>query len=103
MNIITDKEGFLIHLTEWNKTIAIQLAKNDDLELTDEHWHIINFLRNFYQHYQTAPTVRILVKEMAKKLGADKANSIYLHQLFPKGLLLQSSKIAGLPKPTRCV
>lgn len=99
----TDKEGFLINLKDWNESIATELAKKDQLELTDDHWHIINYLKKFYQQYQTAPTMRVLVKEMAKHLGPEKGNSSYLQQLFPKGLLLQGSKIAGLPKPTRCI
>ena len=98
-----DKEGFLIHLNDWQKSVANELAQNDHLELNNDHWEVIYFLRDFYQQYQTAPTVRILVKELAKKLGTEKGNSIYLQQLFPDGLLQQGSKIAGLPKPVRCL
>jgi tRNA 2-thiouridine synthesizing protein E len=99
----TDKEGFLLDLNDWSESVANQLAINDQLKLTEDHWHVIYFLRDFYQQYQTAPTVRVLVKELAKKLGDEKGNSIYLQRLFPGGLLRQGSKIAGLPKPTRCV
>jgi tRNA 2-thiouridine synthesizing protein E len=99
----TDKEGFLLDLDVWNESVANELADNDQLKLTDDHWQVIYFLRDFYQQYQTAPTMRVLVKELAKKLGAEKGNSIYLQRLFPGGLLRQASKIAGLPKPTRCV
>ncbi|NQZ52475.1 MAG: TusE/DsrC/DsvC family sulfur relay protein, partial [Moritella sp.] len=53
--------------------------------------------------YNTSPAIRALVKAMAKKLGADKGNSIYLYKLFPKGPAKQATKIAGLPKPAKCL
>lgn len=103
MPLLLDKEGFLINLNNWNEAVAIELADNDHLQLTYDHWLVINFLREFYQSYKTAPAMRILVKQMAKQLGIEKGNSLYLNQLFPGGLLKQGSKIAGLPKPTRCM
>lgn len=103
MAVVIDKEGYLINLSDWNDAIAIELAQNENLTLTSDHWQVIHFLRYFYQQYQTTPTMRILIKELIPHLGADKANSIYLHQLFPAGLMKQACKIAGLPKPTRCM
>lgn len=103
MALLLDKEGFLINLSDWNEATAIELASHDHLQLNNDHWLIINFLREFYENYKTAPAMRVLVKQMAKQLGTEKGNSLYLNQLFPGGLLKQGSKIAGLPKPTRCM
>ena len=103
MTLLLDKEGFLINLNDWNETVAIELANNDHLQLINDHWLIINFLREFYENYKTAPPMRVLVKTLAKQLSKEKGNSLYLNQLFPGGLLKQGSKIAGLPKPTRCM
>lgn len=103
INIPTDAEGYLINLNDWNKTVATEIAAQDDLTLNPDHWHIINFLRNFYFEFNNTPTVRMLVKELAKNIGTEKANSIYLHQLFPQGVIKQACKIAGLPKPARCI
>lgn len=101
--IETDKDGFLSHLKDWNVDVAVAIAALDNLQLTSEHWEIIYFLREFYQEYQTIPPVRQLVKIITEKFGAEKGNSIYLHQLFPGGPAKQGSKIAGLPKPVRCI
>ncbi|MDJ0807478.1 MAG: TusE/DsrC/DsvC family sulfur relay protein, partial [Gammaproteobacteria bacterium] len=51
----TDEEGYLVNLNEWEPAVAEVMAKEDDLELTDEHWEIINFLREYYEEYQIAP------------------------------------------------
>jgi len=65
----TDEEGYLVNLSEWVPGIASVMAKEDDLELTDEHWEIINFLREYYEEYQIAPAVRVLTKAVGKKTG----------------------------------
>jgi len=98
-----DEEAYLVDLSEWDKDIAIRLAGDDDLELTDAHWEVINFLREYYDDYQIAPAVRVLTKAIGKKLGRDKGNSKYLYELFPYGPAKQACRYAGLPKPTGCV
>lgn len=103
MSIATTKEGYLANLNDWNETVAQTLASSDAIELTADHWQVIHFLRNFYLSYQTTPTVRIMIKELAKQMGTEKSNSAYLQQLFPQGLMKQACKIAGLPKPIRCI
>lgn len=99
----TDEEGYLANINDWVSGVASVMAKEDDLELTEEHWDIINFLREYYEEYQIAPAVRVLTKAVGKKLGKDKGNSKYLYGLFPYGPAKQACKIAGLPKPTGCV
>jgi tRNA 2-thiouridine synthesizing protein E len=99
----TDEEGYLINLDDWNDEIAIFLAKQDNIELAEDHWEIINFLREYYQEYQIAPAVRVLTKAVAKKLGKAKGNSKYLYELFPYGPGKQACRFAGLPKPTGCI
>jgi tRNA 2-thiouridine synthesizing protein E len=59
--------------------------------------------RNYYEEYQIAPAVRVLIKAIKKSLGPDKGNSKYLYELFPYGPAKQACKIAGLPKPTGCI
>jgi tRNA 2-thiouridine synthesizing protein E len=98
-----DEEGYLIDLSSWTKEIATELAKLEDVDLTDEHWNIIDFLREYYDEYQIAPAVRVLTKAVKKRLGKDKGNSKYLYSLFPYGPGKQACKYAGLPKPTGCV
>jgi TusE/DsrC/DsvC family sulfur relay protein len=99
----TDEEGYLTNIQEWEAGVAEAMAKEDDLELTDEHWEIIKFLREYYEEYQIAPAVRVLTKAVGKKMGKDKGNSKYLYGLFPYGPAKQACRYAGLPKPTGCV
>jgi tRNA 2-thiouridine synthesizing protein E len=99
----TDEEGYLANLNDWNEEVAGALAAADGAELTENHWEVINFLREYYEEYQIAPAVRVLTKAIGKKLGKDKGNSKYLYELFPYGPAKQACKYAGLPKPTGCV
>lgn len=99
----TDEEGYLSNLNEWEPDLATAMAAEEDCTLTEEHWDIINFLREYYEEYQIAPAVRVLTKAVGKRLGKDKGNSKYLYELFPYGPGKQACKYAGLPKPTGCV
>ncbi len=102
-SIEVDEEGYLTNLADWNKDVADYLAKEEKVEMSDSHWEVVNFLREYYEEYQIAPAVRVLTKAVAKKLGPDKGNNKYLYELFPYGPAKQACKIAGLPKPTGCI
>lgn len=99
----TDEEGYLATLSDWSPEVCEQMATEDGCDLSDNHWEVINFLRQYYEEYQIAPAVRVLTKAIGKKLGKDKANTKYLYELFPYGPAKQACKYAGLPKPTGCV
>ena len=101
--IDTDKQGYLTDFTLWNEAIAELLAHNDDIKLTDNHWEVIRFVREFYLTYNTSPAIRALTKAMKVEFGEEKANSRYLYRLFPEGPAKQATKYAGLPKPARCI
>lgn len=99
----TDEEGYILNLADWDEDIADILAKEEGIDMSESHWEVVNFLRDYYDEYQIAPAVRVLTKAIGKKLGADKGNSKYLYELFPYGPAKQACKIAGLPKPTGCI
>ena len=99
----TDEEGYLVNLSEWNEDIDKAIAVGENVDMTPNHWEVVNFLRDYYNEYQIAPAVRVLTKAIGKQLGEDKGNSKYLYELFPYGPAKQACKIAGLPKPTGCV
>jgi TusE/DsrC/DsvC family sulfur relay protein len=101
--LAVDEEGYLANINDWVPGVADVMSKQDELELTDEHWDIIKFLRDYYEEYQIAPAIRVLTKAVAKNLGKDKGNSKYLYGLFPYGPGKQACRYAGLPKPTGCV
>ncbi len=98
-----DEDGYLVNLEDWTKDVAIVFAKEDELELSDAHWEVINFLREYYEKYQIAPMIKILVKEIGKTMGKEKGNTKYLYELYPAGPAKQACRFAGLPKPTGCV
>ena len=101
--IETDEEGYLVNLSDWSEDVAKEIAKAENVDMSDNHWEVVNFLRQYYDEYQIAPAVRVLTKAIGKQLGEDKGNSKYLYELFPYGPAKQACKIAGLPKPTGCV
>lgn len=101
--IETDAQGYLTNSNDWSESLAIVLAQQEGIELTEAHWEVIRFVRNFYQEFNTSPAIRMLVKAMTQKYGEEKGNSRYLYRLFVKGPAKQATKIAGLPKPVKCI
>lgn len=101
--IPTDEDGFMESVEDWTEDAAEEIAKLEGIELTEAHWEVVNFLREYYEEYKIAPMIRILTKAIGKKLGKDKGNTKYLYELYPGGPAKQACKIAGLPKPTGCV
>jgi len=101
-HIQTDKNGYLTDSRQWNEEIAIQIAQLEGIEMTDDHWQVVKYVRQFYEEFNTSPSIRPLVKFLKKVLDEDKSNSLYLQILFPEGPAKQATKIAGLPKPARC-
>ncbi len=92
-----DEDGFLEEPTLWNQDVAKDFACSEAItELTEEHWKVINYIRNYYLQFGIAPMIRKLCKETGFKL-----NEIY--KLFPSGPAKGACKLAGLPKPTGCV
>jgi tRNA 2-thiouridine synthesizing protein E len=101
--LATNDQGFLVNASDWNETVAVQLAEANRIELSPAHWEIIRFIRNYYLEFKHLPNARVFTKAIAKALGEDKGNSRYLHQLFPDGPLKYACKLAGLPKPPTCL
>lgn len=101
--INVDKAGYLLKSDDWSPELAELIAAKNEIELTDERWEVVNFVREFYIEYDTSPAIRALVKAMANKYGPEKGNSRYLYRLFPKGPAKQATLIAGLPKPAKCL
>jgi tRNA 2-thiouridine synthesizing protein E len=98
-----DEEGYLTDISAWSPELAVLIAQDENIEMGDDAWEVVNFLRDYYEEYQIAPAVRVLTKAVKKKLGPEKGNSKYLYELFPYGPAKKACKIAGLPKPTGCV
>jgi len=98
-----DEEGYITNLSDWSKELADVIADAESIDMNEEHWEVVNFLRDYYEEYQIAPAVRVLIKSVKKSMGPEKGNNKYMYELFPYGPAKQACKIAGLPKPTGCV
>lgn len=98
-----DEEGYITDISLWSKELAVLIAADEKIDMSDDHWEIVNFLRDYYEEYQIAPAIRVLTKAAKKSMGPEKGNSQYLYELFPYGPAKQACKIAGLPKPTGCI
>ena len=92
-----DEDGFIQEPEKWNKEVAEDLAKIEEAyPMGEEHWRLVNYLRDYYLKYEIAPPIRMLTKQT--KLDLKR-----VYELFPGGPAKGACKIAGLPKPTGCV
>lgn len=97
----TDEEGFLLDPHEWSHAVAERIAKQEQLELTDNRWLVVSFVREHFEERHTVPEARVVLKTLGEKLGKDKATRKFLHELFPYGYGQQACKIAGMRKPRK--
>lgn len=97
IKIEVDEDGFMENPSEWDSNIALALASTENLtELTENHWKLINYLREYYAQFGIAPMIRKLCKETGFTLKE-------VYELFPSGPAKGACKVAGLSKPTGCV
>lgn len=97
LKIEVDEDGFMEDPEVWNETIALALASTEGVDaLTDEHWGVIKYLREYYLKFGIAPMIRKLCKETGCPLKK-------IYELFPSGPAKGACKVAGLAKPTGCV
>lgn len=92
-----DEEGYLVEPGEWNEAVAEQLARAEDVRLTDAHWDVIRFMREYYEEHQVAPDARHVIKHLSDRLGADARNALF--KMFAYGYVKQACKIAGMKRP----
>lgn len=98
----TDVQGFLKHRLTWTADLGVYMASLDGVTLTQEHWEVIHYFREYYEDYNIPPPMRMVMRVFKKAFGDENANSRYLLQLFPEGATKAASKFAGLPKPKNC-
>lgn len=98
-----DDDGYLKDHTLWNESQALALAELEHITLEPAHWELIQWVREYYREFDHAPAMRPLVNWLKLKGGDSIGNSRYLHRLFPVSPAKQLARIAGLPKPTKCL
>jgi tRNA 2-thiouridine synthesizing protein E len=99
--IETDENGNLVNYQDWDRDVAAVLAAEDGIELTQEHWDVLEYLRDEYQNNNNnQPMERQINKDMGKRWGK-KIASKDIYRLFPKAPSKQGNRIAGLPYVAR--
>jgi dissimilatory sulfite reductase related protein len=97
VSIEVDEDGFMQEPDKWNEEVAAALAGTEGVDtLTDNHWKVVNYLREYYLQFGVAPMIRKLCKQTGFQLKE-------IYELFPSGPAKGACKVAGLPKPTGCV
>ena len=89
-------EGFLTDPAEWDEGLATALATRIGIELTDEHWKAIRFLRDDYAVQGETATLRRI-----STVGGVPVKTLF--QLFPQKPAKKLAYVAGLPQPHGCV
>lgn len=93
-----DPEAHLSELPAWSMARGNELAERESIEMGDEHWDVVCFLREHFQREGQAKSGRHLL-EVLEQRYRDKGGRRYLYSLFPHGPVSQASTIAGLPLP----
>ncbi len=92
-----DEDGFIQDPKVWDKAVAEDLAKTEGVQLlTEKHWKLVNYIRDYYLQFNMAPMIRKVCKTTGMELKE-------IYELFPSGPAKGACKVAGLPKPTGCV
>lgn len=91
---VTD-EGYLVNPVDWSKEVAVQLAEEQGIVLSDKHFEVLEYLRK-----ESAAGTQLSIRKVGKS-GIVDIKGLYV--LFPGGPLKYSSKIAGISKPASCV
>jgi tRNA 2-thiouridine synthesizing protein E len=92
----TDAEGYLANRDDWSEELAQEYATQMGIELTDEHWKVINTARAIEAESSSSPGLRKISKRSETPIKA-------IYKLFPDGPAKLVAKIAGIPKPKSCL
>lgn len=95
----TDDEGYLIDPADWDEGVAEALARREGIVLTDLHWQVLRFMRNYLDEHQLIPDARFVIWFLEKDVGLGSAARQRLFELFPYGYVKQACKIAGMRRP----
>jgi tRNA 2-thiouridine synthesizing protein E len=90
-----NEEGYLLDFSQWTKEIGEEIAKEHEIEMTDQHWEVISWIQE-----QVAADHPLSIRGI-KKSGVIDIKQFYA--LFPGGPLKVSTKIAGVSKPKSCI
>ena len=99
--IETNEQGYLINHADWSEALAGAMAQAEDIELSERHWDIINYLRSeYFENRENQPNTRAIMKAMSEEWG-EKIKQGDLYELFPGDPSKQAGRIGGLPESRR--
>ena len=94
--------GYLVNAEEWDSEAGKAIAMSEGLELMQDHWDVIEYLRDaYFNHNGELPNNRTILKAMQEKWAQRKVDNKTLFDLFPGNPSKQAGKIAGLPESMR--
>jgi TusE/DsrC/DsvC family sulfur relay protein len=97
--ILTDPEGYLLDMDAWSEGFARAQAEREGLVLTEAHWEVIRFIREYYEQHGVQAQVRDMIRHFSKTWGAERGNNRHLHDMFPMGgPQKQGNRVAGIRK-----
>ncbi|MEQ9188678.1 MAG: TusE/DsrC/DsvC family sulfur relay protein [Cryomorphaceae bacterium] len=88
-------EGYLKDLNQWTKEVGNEIAIEEGITMTDEHWKVVDYLQGQYKN-----EVPLTIRRVGKS-GVVDIKGFYA--LFPGGPLKKASRISGIPKPVSCI
>jgi len=91
-----DAEGYLTDPAAWSEEWARETAERLQIELNEDHWEALRFMRAFLEEHQVAPDARFVMRHLSETRGAGRNR---LFELFPYGYVGQACKIAGMRRP----
>lgn len=101
--IEVDNEGYLLDPGDWNLDVANKMAEIINIDMTEHHWAVVNYVRDSFDNRYAVPEFRHALKFLKEKLGKDLVNRKFVYKLFPYGYGQQACKIAGMRKPLKII
>ncbi|HHI81516.1 MAG TPA: TusE/DsrC/DsvC family sulfur relay protein [Rhizobiales bacterium] len=95
-----DQQGFLLNADDWDEAIAEALAVEEGIALGDDHWAVIQYMRDYLEEHSVAPDARHVFSYLAGRKNLKKrAAREFFFELFPFGYVKQACRIAGMRQP----
>lgn len=94
-----DNEGYLIDPADWSDEVAEALARAEHIVLTEDHWAVLRFMRQYYEEHAIPADARFAIRYLAEERGHGAHARKRLFELFPYGYVKQACRIAGMRRP----
>jgi tRNA 2-thiouridine synthesizing protein E len=91
-----DGDGYLKEADYSDEAVSV-IAAAEGITVGEDHWKVINYLREQYREHGHTPNFRNMVKDLQDVLPGCDSKALY--DLFPMGPAKQGCKVAGLPQP----